>query len=275
VSKRRTPRGPQKARPGCPAGGGSPTPRRTNNTDRRSAAEAIGKPAPTSPDATKTALPFWKRWGAKFWVGAAAVVTGALGIWLAGWLGFFAGPPSPGPSPAPSATSAVNPGHLPGRLDVSTMSTGHRFYAVPNFYEFQSCGRPCWLPLYQSPTEQSAFVTDGWPCEYYGPNYSSAPSCTQPPSRRTPSQTVHPTAKNSGDRVLVVCQVRVSVSQAIHNEAGQSSNIWDMVAVPESYISSDSAASRLNPVPGMPGFYEAYGPDIWLGNTGWHDIPCK
>lgn len=84
-----------------------------------------------------------------------------------------------------------------------------------------------------------------------------------------------PAVRNSGDRVLVVCQVRVNTTQAIHNEVGQASNIWDMVAVPRADISSDSAAGRLKQVAGMPGFYEAFGPDIWLGNTGWHDIPCK
>lgn len=245
------------------------------DTTRGSAEAAIRSSTPANPGAIKAAQPVWKRWGAKFWVGAATIVGGALGIWLAGWLGFFAGPPPEPPSPAPSNTPSVDPGHLPGRLDVSTMAAGRRFYAVPNFYEFQSCGRPCWLPLYESPTEQSAFVTDGWPCEYYGPNFSSAPSCTSPRVGRTPSQMADPSVRNSGDRVLVVCQVRVSAT-VIHNEAGKSSNIWDMVAVPESYISSDSAAAgRLNQVPGMPGFYEAFGPDIWLGNTGWHDIPCK
>jgi hypothetical protein len=240
--------------------------------------EPVHEPVPKSPDSSKATLRPWKRWGAKFWVGgAAAVVTGALGIWLAGWLGFLAGPPTAvAPSPAPITKPTVNPGHLPGGLDVSTMSPGHRFYAVPNFYEFKSCGRPCWLPLYEAPTEQSAFVTDRWPCEYYGPNYSSAPSCLQPPSRRTSSEMWDPTARDSGDRLLVLCQVRGKTAQTRHNDVGQSSKIWDMVAVPQSHISSDSAAaSRLSQVPGMPGYYEAFGADIWLGNTGWHSIPCK
>lgn len=246
------------------------------DTDHGSAVETTRNSTPKSPEAAKTALPLWKRPSAKFWAGgAAAIASGTLSIWLAGWFGFLAGPPVR-PSPTPSTKASVHQGHLPGRQDVSTMSPGHRFYAIPNFYELQSCGRPCWLPLYQSPTEHSAFVTDGWPCEYYGPNYSSEPSCTRPPSRRKPSQMAHPAQRNSGDRVLVVCQVRGRATQTIGNEVGQSSNIWDMVAVPESHISSDSAAAgRLKHVPGMPGFYEAFGPDIWLGNTGWHDIPCR
>jgi hypothetical protein len=249
---------------------------RAMDADPGSAAEAVRGSAPTGSKATKTTLRPWKRWGAKFWVGAAAVVSGALGIWLATWLAFIAGPPTVAPSHAPSAKPIVDLGHLPGRQDVSTMSSGHRFYAVPNFYHFQRCGRPCWLPLYQSPNEQSKFVTDGWPCEYYGPNYSSEPSCVRPPSRRTASEMADPAVRNTGDRILVVCQVRGKTNQTVHNEVGQGSNIWDMVAVPASYISSDSAAvGRLSQVPGMPGFYEAYGPDMWLGNTGWHNIPCK
>jgi hypothetical protein len=173
---------------------------------------------------------------------------------------------------------ARSPSHV--GLDVSTMAAGQRFYAVPDFHHFQSCGRPCWLPLYQQPTELSAFVTDGWPCEYYSSNTSSEPACVQPPSRRTQSEMENPATRDSGDRILVICQVTLiskgQAAQTIRNEADQSSNIWDMVAVPESYTSSDSTATgRLRQVPGMPRFYEAYGPDIWFGNTGWHSIPCK
>ena len=189
-------------------------------------------------------------------------------------------------SSTPSAASVgstapiVNPGHLPGRDDVSTMASHHQFYEIPNFYFFPSCGRPCWLPLYQQPTEQSAFVTDGWPCEYYGPNYSSEPSCTQPPTRRTASETADPADKDSGDRLLVVCQLRQlgngQTAPTIRNQNGQSSNIWDMVAVPASYISRDApVVGKLSQVPGVPGFDEAFAPDIWLGNTGWHEIPVS
>lgn len=235
--------------------------------------------------AADKARPWWRR--AKVWAGGAAtvIVTGALAPVAANWLGSVAGPrtpatSSPTQSSAPSASVApiVNPGHLPGRIDVSTMALRHRFYAVPNFYYLPSCGRPCWLPLYQQPTQQSAFVTDGRPCEYYGPNHSSEPSCIQAPTRRTKSEMADPANKDSGDRLLVVCQLRqLSNGQAlptIHNQNGQGSNIWDMVAVPASYLSTDSPAGQLSPVPGMPGFDEAFAPDIWLGNTGWHGIPC-
>jgi hypothetical protein len=240
--------------------------------------EAAGESAAKSPNASEATRRPRRQRGAKFWAVVGAIVVAAVGgtlaSWGAGWLNFVA------PPPASSAAPIVNPGHLPGRQDVSTTAPGRRFYAIPNFYFFQSCGRPCWLPLYELPTEQSAFVTDGWPCEYYEPNSSNGPFCLQPPSRRTQSEMADPAVRNSGDRLLVVCQVtqisKGQPAQAIRNEVGQSSNIWDMVAVPQSYISADSAAiGRLRQVPGMPGYYEAYGPDMWIGNTGWHSIPCK
>jgi hypothetical protein len=180
------------------------------------------------------------------------------------------------PQPKPIGS----PGHIPGRFDVSSMTPAQRFYAVPNFYYDQSCGRPCWLPLYQKATEQSAFVTNGWPCEYYEPNSSvEPPSCLRPPPGRTPSEMANPSVEDSGDRLEVLCQVnqigRGQPAQTIDNDAGQISKIWDMVAVPASYISTESPAERqLRQVPGMPGFYQAFAPDIWLGNTGWHGIPC-
>jgi hypothetical protein len=158
------------------------------------------------------------------------------------------------------------------------MTPGQRFYAVPNFYFDQSCGRPCWLPLYEATTENSAFVTNEWPCEYYGPNHSASPSCITPPPGRARSLMADPATKDSGDRLLVLCQTRTqgigSAAQDIYNQVGQDSDIWDQVAVPKAYISSDSPALGLSPVPGMPGFYKAYAPDMWLGNTGWHNIPC-
>jgi hypothetical protein len=223
---------------------------------------------------------WWKEWRTKIWTGAGAVLISALGIWLATWLGFFAGPHTPDtPSHTHSVKPIPDPGHLPGRLDVSTMEPGHRFYAIPNFYYDQSCGRPCWLPLYELPTEQSAFVTYGWPCEYYGPNDSSDPSCTRPPARRKTSEMADPANRNSGDWLLVLCQTtnisKGNPAQTIKNQVGQSSNIWDMVALPKSYVSSDSAAEHLAQVPGMPGFYEVFAPDMWLGNTGSHAIPCS
>jgi hypothetical protein len=106
------------------------------------------------------------------------------------------------------------------------------------------------------------------------------PFCLKPPPGRMPNQRADPADRNSGDRIYVICQVtnigKGQPAEPIDNEIGQSSDIWDMVAVPRSRISSDSVVGgRLSQVPGMPGFYEAFGPDIWLGNTGWHNIHCK
>ena len=202
--------------------------------------------------------------------GVAAIITAALGIYLGNVLTGVASPPA---SLTPAFTSIGNPGHPPGRQDVSTMAPGKRFYAVANFYDFPSCGRPCWLPLYQQPTEKSADVTENWPCEYYQQDQASnAPTCVNPPAGRTLAETANPSNPNSGDKVLVVCQ---AYGETVSNEAGQSSDIWDMVAVPRSRISSDSITlGRLSQIPGMPGFYQTYGPDIWLGDTGWHRISC-
>jgi hypothetical protein len=220
-----------------------------------------------------------KQRGAKFWAGgASAVFITVIGSWLTVWSVFLAGPHAS--TTTPPSQAIINPGHLPGRDDVTPMTAGQKFYAVPNFYEFPACGRPCWLPLYESPTEQSAPVTNNWPCEFYGPNASTEPSCVQPPSGRTSAEMADPADKNSGDKVLVVCQLtqisKGDPTPTIHNQVGKSSDIWDMVAVPASEVSSDSPAfGRLHQVHGMPGFYEAFAPDLWLGNTGWHNIPCS
>lgn len=230
----------------------------------------VGKPvqegAPEAKDARKRWEEFWEKGRNKLLAAVGTIVVGTItGLVTALLTGVFTSTPS---------TAAIgNPGHPPGRQDVSTMTSGRQFYAVANFYEFQSCGRPCWLPLYQRPTETSADVTQGWPCEYYQQDQtSSGPTCVNPPAGRTQDEMANPADKNSGDRVLVFCQMK---GESIRNDAGQSSDYWDLVAVPKSEISSDSLArGHLSQVPGMPGFYKAYGPDIWLGNTGWHDIPC-
>jgi hypothetical protein len=220
--------------------------------------------------------PWWRKWGGKLAVSVAAVIVAALGTLLGVWLVFFAGPPAPSPSASPIG----NPGHPPGRQDVSTLSPNHRFYAVANFFYFPHCGRPCYLPLYPQPTESSAGITRGWPCEYYNPNSPNGPYCLRPPTGRRPSEMANQANKYSGDRILVICQTthlaNGQAAQIIHNEAGQGSRIWDMVAVPVKRITYNGVVtSHLRHVPGMKGLYEAYAPDLWLGNTGWHGIPCK
>jgi hypothetical protein len=78
----------------------------------------------------------------------------------------------------------------------------------------------------------------------------------------------------------VICQTTYvspgEPAQTLSNDIGQRSGIWDMVAVPATHIFHNNIAKdQLTPVPGMPGFYEAFGADIWLGGTGWHSIPCS
>lgn len=218
----------------------------------------------------------WRRWGGRAWGVLGLVLIAGLGAWLGIWLGFLAGPPAPATS---TLVPIGDPGHAPGRQDVSTLSLGHRFYAVANFYYDQGCGRPCWQPLVQLPNLNAAGLTKGWPCEYYDPaSASNGPYCITPPPGRTPGEMADSRNQNSGDRVLVVCQVMPTgntQAQLVHNQAGQDSAIWDMIALPKSrLIPNDVLAGRLSQIPGMPGFFEAYAPDIWLGNTGWHGIPC-
>jgi hypothetical protein len=219
-----------------------------------------------------------KKRSRKFWAGTVTVGTGVLAAWLAAWLLFVAGPPDPTTS---TATLTGPLSHPTSGQDGSTTSSAHRFYVVANFSQLQSCGSPCWLPLYQLPTHDSTQVTQGWPCEYYQQSSSSSgPYCLQPPAGRTAGEMANPAEKNSGDRLLVVCQAtnmsNGQAAQSIRNDAGQSSDVWDMVAVPADRVFRNNAAvNRLTPVPDMPGFYEAYGPDIWFGDTGWHNIPCQ
>jgi hypothetical protein len=123
-----------------------------------------GEAAGEGASAKKPAQSRWERWRKIFWAGVGAVVVAVIAGLVTNYLTSYVSPPA-------TATAAPigSPGHPPGRQDVSTMKPGQRFYAVPNFYDFQSCGRPCWLPLYQLPTLQSERVTQNWPCEYYDP----------------------------------------------------------------------------------------------------------
>ena len=145
---------------------------RAADAEGGSGVQAANKPDTESGPGKNSRRP-WQRWGAKVWAsGLAVIITGVVSTFLTGWFTYLFGPPT---AVAPSTMPTSHPGgHLPGRQDVSTMAPGRPFYAIPNFYDFHSCGRPCWLPLYQWPTEKSHFVTDGWPCEYYEPDSALA-----------------------------------------------------------------------------------------------------
>jgi hypothetical protein len=159
---------------------------------------------------------------------------------------------------------------------VSTRQPGQPFYALPNFKYFtgpkECTTRPCYLPLYDQPShQQGVSITlgdaQGWPCEGFLPNVG--PACISPPAGRTPGQQWNPYFKWSGDKVLVACQ---TTGQRLQDDLGAASNIWDGIVVPASKLNGSPQAKR-HPIPGLPGYYLAYGPDIWLGHTGWHRLP--
>lgn len=148
--------------------------------------------------------------------------------------------------------------HQPGLMDVSTVAKGKPFYATPNFHYFAHCGRPCWLPLNPRPVLSPGHqVTRGWPCEFYVPHKANASdaTCTGKTAR--------------GDQVLVRCQVRSSNRRlgagAARNDLGQVSSIWDALVIPNLRVVNSQGHGQ------TPLFYAN---DIWLGNTGWHGIPC-
>lgn len=148
-------------------------------------------------------------------------------------------------------------GHRPGLDDVTHMQYGTEFFARPNFYYFEKCGRPCYLPLNPAPyiggTDWA--VTEGWPCEYYVPrNQSTGPYCIGKSSGR-------------GDWVRVIGQVR---GQLITNEIGQSSDVWDVILITrQTAVRNNWRLQRF----GYTDLWIAYAPDMWLGNTGRRNIP--
>lgn len=151
-------------------------------------------------------------------------------------------------------------GHEPGAVDVSTMNPGQPFTATPNFRYFAK-GRPCWLPINPEPKLGDGTgtwpVTKNWPCEFYSlhlPLYGLAGLSWQ---------------YRSGDKLKVVGQVRGPV---ITNDIGVTSNIWDVVLIPYGRVVRNAENLADFDDDGIPlGFV----PDMWLGNTGWHDIPYR
>ena len=204
------------------------------------------------------------------WVGGilTAAVTAVVVTWAVATLGPANGQPATAPTPI-----GAEPGHPPGPVDVSTMKPGQRFYAVPNFYEDPGCGRPCYAPAYLQATNDSTVVTTDWPCEYYNPKATLPPStCVNPPPKRTRNEMADAARADSGDRVFVLCQVK---GQTLQTSPVQRTNIWDEVAIPAALVLSQViAAHNIPEIPGMPGYYESFISNLWLGNTGWHSIPC-
>jgi hypothetical protein len=207
------------------------------------------------------------------WAWVVAAVSAVIIAVATAWALTAAGLSSSTPS-VPGTATAVPVGHPPGSQDVSTLAAGRAFYATPNFYDDRTCGRPCQLQSWKSPTEDNASVSSGWPCEYYDPaSAAEGPFCVEPPSGRTKTEMANPSQPDSGDRVLILCQVN---GEPIQNEVLQRSSIWDVVAMPAKYIpKAVTTAHLVRQVPRMPGFYETYVPDIWLGNTGSHGITCR
>lgn len=137
------------------------------------------------------------------------------------------------------------------------------FMARPNFYYFESCGRPCYLPLFPAPVRggKDWAVTDGWPCEFRSRhNRSAGPHCyCDGPDQQ-------------GDWVQVIGQVRGQMTQ---NEIGQQSDIWNVVVLPVQHATRNVNYLQVIPLDSGLTRYYAFAPDMWLGNTGWRNMPFK
>jgi hypothetical protein len=152
-------------------------------------------------------------------------------------------PPPADPGYRPNVPPGVSP--VVDAHDVYPLTPSEPFLARPDFKMMESCGqRPCWLKLYASPDQASAVVTDNWPYENgFGHQY--------------------------GDYLQVVCQTR---GTTVTDEGGSASNIWNRVIARADKVPV-AAQALLQPAQGAPGFY-AYAPDLLLGNSGDHQLPC-
>lgn len=154
---------------------------------------------------------------------------------------------------------APSRGHKPGFTDVSTSQLGVPFKARPNFYYFEGCGRPCYLPLNPGPKLGDGTgtwpVTLGWPCEgYFQHDQHAGPHCY--------SNTPH-----DGDWVEVVGQVTGPI---VTNERHEQSEVWDVIRIP---LVRATRNQHLLGEADSDGCVLVYAPDMWLGNTGLHFIP--
>lgn len=158
-------------------------------------------------------------------------------------------------------------GHDPGAQDVSTIQPGYEFYAMPNYRYEDQAKRPCYLPVYhrpQNPTkeEYGRAITNGWPCEEKRWHDKSAgPACWLP--KGTPTQ--------AGDWILVIDQVR---GEELVDERGVKSDVWNVVLVPIEKATDWAEKHGCKQIErGKGRYYIGYACDLWLGNTGWHNIP--
>lgn len=143
------------------------------------------------------------------------------------------------------------------------MSFGQPFKARPNFYWFQACGRPCWLPIYAQPAipeEKGHALTEGWPCEaYFDHDRSSGEACFD--AKRSLED------RRDGDWLEVVGQVW---GQELRNEKGEVSTIWNVVRIPAGKLRNGGHANVLRDNDGT---VLGYASDLWMGNSGLHAIP--
>ncbi len=151
-------------------------------------------------------------------------------------------------------------GTKPGLFDVSCILTGEAFYATPNFYYFEDCGRPCWLPLNPAPKRGGPnwAVTDGWPSEI-NPDHLII--------QLQPSGYISALHKmDHGDKVLVVGEVRGEIAR---DEVGNKSDLWYVIACPPDKVVRNAHLIKERDNEGN---YIVYANSLWLGNTGSHGI---
>lgn len=146
------------------------------------------------------------------------------------------------------------------------MKKGVPFLAKPNYRNFRQELRPCYMPIYHRPqlpteSELGQAITNGWPCEgYWWHNQTAGPNCL---ARKG--------VEKGGDWITVIRQVW---GQQIRDEHFRRSKVWDAVLVPVEHASdwAQRHHCRLKELNGAY-YYVGFTPDIWLGNTGWRDIP--
>jgi hypothetical protein len=164
----------------------------------------------------------------------------------------IAGCGAPSPSGDATASNESQPAQAqtgevakPGEQNVSTTEAGQPFWAEPNFYYYEGCGHPCDLAVYPSsnPASGTVSITDTFPLEA--------------------------SEDKEADKVWVVCQVTDGKQAA--NDTGAYSRVWNYVRIPYEHLTVDAIAD-------LPqdhgGFGYGYAPDIWMGNTGDHKLPC-